>query len=419
VKKYIVPKKDLIPKDKFKEIQTKCLYKRNLSIDWIVDEFGIVEEIATKMYNNIQNHRQARRATTALNKHQNGLKPQIEALLKLGYKNKEIIKLLGCSKGLVSQVKARMTPEAFTYEIESKSGEARRDSFILDCKLFSNIAQSTAPTASKLRSMNVNISKLEALWSNLKTTSKDIFMGTIMQNWGKGFKPGNGQEFITINKLQDNAERHSDELVERMDSFLFEMDTDCISDQNRLAYQLAEKGIVNRVVYSGGKSLHCRITIKDSPETKEQYKWIWNQLNDIYFNNKADRACSNPARLTRLPNGIRNNGVRQIRLYLSESTLNFDWRNLYNEEIQWSDNFNKVKYNNLGCFNYNYSREHKDDWQTILNNDKREQAQIVKDWPSISDGERHQKVWTVVSYLKWAGATEDEALNYINQNQNK
>ena len=32
---------------------------------------------------------------------------------------------------------------------------------------------------------------------------------------------------------------------------------------------------------------------------------MWNKLNDKYFSISADKACSNPSRLTRKPNGIR------------------------------------------------------------------------------------------------------------------
>jgi len=88
---------------------------------------------------------------------------------------------------------------------------------------------------------------------------------------------------------------------------------------------LFEEKKVNRVTYSGKRSLHCRVSLEDIPETLEQYKFVWDRLNELLFEGKADRACSNPARLTKKPFAVRqDNGVEQKALIcLSKSVSDF------------------------------------------------------------------------------------------------
>jgi hypothetical protein len=168
---------------------------------------------------------------------------------------------------------------------------------------------------------------------------KDEYLGTamrVLENGGAMVenKPDIYTEFVTVNELRDDVKTAKDEYVITLCNFIFELDNEDVETQKERAKRLFESKIVNRAVFSGSKSIHCRITVVDMPEDKEEYKFVWGKLNKKCFDGKADRACSNPARLTRMPNAIRSNGVKQQRLHLSNEMLDFDWRREYELEKQ-------------------------------------------------------------------------------------
>ena len=132
-------------------------------------------------------------------------------------------------------------------------------------------------------------------------------------------------------------------------NFIFEVDhidgldnIDCLKWQIKRMKQLSNDGIINRAVFSGSKSIHCRITVNRLIETNEEYKYIWKQLNDTYFDGYADEACSNPNRLTRNPNGVRinKNGTKvQKLLYASNKVIDIadikkKWSNYYRNVVE-------------------------------------------------------------------------------------
>lgn len=94
-----------------------------------------------------------------------------------------------------------------------------------------------------------------------------------------------------------------DSTVSSMRNFVFECDDVSLDWQKSIAMQ--KKGVINRAVCSGGKSIHCRVTIDFEPKDIEEYKRIWHLLNEKLFDGNADKACANPSRKTRHPNGFR------------------------------------------------------------------------------------------------------------------
>ena len=106
-----------------------------------------------------------------------------------------------------------------------------------------------------------------------------------------------------------------DDTVASMRNFLFEFDDlddrvqrfhtprEKLLDGDRV--YLMSKTIVNRLVFSGSKSFHARVTIDYEPLDTDEYKRIWHYINDTFFEGRADEACSNPSRKTRRPNGFR------------------------------------------------------------------------------------------------------------------
>ena len=228
----------------------------------------------------------------------------------------------------------------------------------------------------------------------------DEFIGTPIKKFENGcaiveLKPDCNTEFVTINKLVDGSKTAKDENVEVHCNFIFEIDNEDLKNQKKRAIKLFNDGIINRVVYSGSKSLHCRITIEDMPENKEEYKFIWKKLNELYFESKADRACSNPARLTRMPNANRSNGVKQERIFLSNTILKFEWRKEYEFEKMIDNYLLKQDYNNE-------NQSNKTPVETLLKRNIPDEARKLLE-NNFIDGERHRDIPKAIAFLKKCG----------------
>ena len=117
--------------------------------------------------------------------------------------------------------------------------------------------------------------------------------------------PFQSYEFEVLNELKDCVNRRDSNCIQHT-RFLFEMDSTSLDEQ--LTYLNRNKDIITRCVYSGSKSLHMIIQFTNDFEQtcKDNYKEIWNIINQILFDSKCDNACSNPSRLTRRPNALRH-----------------------------------------------------------------------------------------------------------------
>jgi hypothetical protein len=243
---------------------------------------------------------------------------------------------------------------------------------------------------------------LELLKAQFKrVAAADLFIGTPIKQFDNGtaivVANDENYEFVTINPLKECSKTAADSNVAELKSFLFEFDTLSMNDQVRYAKKNIDK--INRILFSGSKSLHIRVTIEDEPEYKEQYKYIWNLINYCLFDSKADKSCSNPARLTRAPNKLRKNGNKQERLHLSETVYNLDWRHSWeNEKVQIIAKYKheKQKTNTHELLNRNIPIEAR---KLLTNNFK--------------DGERHSQIWKAISFLKFAGWTKEDVTPYV------
>ena len=160
--------------------------------------------------------------------------------------------------------------------------------------------------------------------------------------------------------------------VQYMDTFLFEADdvdkrtymleearlTDAYNNKQivqaqsiyieRLRLQLSEAsrlfsvGIAARVVYSGSKSYHILVRIKDTPSTLEEYKWLHANLCTLLSNKlKFDPSTADPARLTRAPitkiryvelkNSKLMEGTQALVYENWDNVFNYSWRALYKQ----------------------------------------------------------------------------------------
>lgn len=121
-------------------------------------------------------------------------------------------------------------------------------------------------------------------------------------------------EFETVNPIKAGEKRCDDNVASKR-NFVFEMDEESLQEQMKYTEKLIKEKVINRCVFSGSKSLHNRITINFEPESKEEYKWVFSKLNEKYFDDKADKACSNLSRFTRKPNGYRKDKGKVQKLF--------------------------------------------------------------------------------------------------------
>jgi len=143
---------------------------------------------------------------------------------------------------------------------------------------------------------------------------------TYMDN-GISNRPSSEHQFETLNPvwltkdLKGHKTPRFTDNVASLGRFLFE----CDNPEDRDFFIEAGKKRGTRIVDSGNKSIHVVVSVSNPPKNVEDYKIMWNKMNNNFFDGKADKACAEPARLTRSPNAVRDNGNVQTLLF-EEST---------------------------------------------------------------------------------------------------
>lgn len=117
--------------------------------------------------------------------------------------------------------------------------------------------------------------------------------------------------------------------VAKFRNFVFESDVGTLEAQLAEWQKVAALLPVKQLTFSGGKSYHAVISCIDflpfKPHTENgivAYKHAWKALRAFIETNsslKLDESTKDPARLTRLPNAVRENGVKQTEIKLTES----------------------------------------------------------------------------------------------------
>ena len=135
--------------------------------------------------------------------------------------------------------------------------------------------------------------------------------------------PMKSYEFEVLNELKDCINRRDSNCIQHT-RFLFEMDN--VPLQEQISYLRRNKEYITRCVYSGSKSLHMIIQLPDDWEStcKDNYKEIWQILNQILFESQCDNACSNPSRLTRRPNALRHDTNKIQKLLYNQPDNRLD-----------------------------------------------------------------------------------------------
>lgn len=222
----------------------------------------------------------------------------------------------------------------------------------------------------------------------------------------------------TKEQIKKRLRTRKDANVSSMRNFIFECDNSTLKEQVERASFLKDKKILNRIVFSGNKSLHCRITINEDPENIEHYKWLWGKLNDKFFAGMADRACANPARLTRKPNGVRTKNRKKIlqKLLFEDNTIVFD-STIFDQG--WEVEKAERKLHNLYREKHKVDREPKNsliiDELASMPESSQEKEQWQRAWAlAQNDGTlSYQEAASAVSYLGCLGYTADEIVQQI------
>ena len=109
------------------------------------------------------------------------------------------------------------------------------------------------------------------------------------------------------------------------------------------AERIFNDGIACRLVYSGAKSYHLLVRVKDAPTTIEEYSWLHAYLcTSISDKLLFDESTSDPARLTRSPITLQRYSVAYgIQVEGTQCLVSENWNHVY--DIRWRELFNLWK----------------------------------------------------------------------------
>lgn len=118
-------------------------------------------------------------------------------------------------------------------------------------------------------------------------------------------------QFFSINPMHTSR---ADSNVTSYRNILLEFDDRPVSEQLSL---IKESGVpYSTLVYSGGKSIHAIISLKNPLSTVDEYRRVVAAIYKKFAG--IDRANSNPSRFSRVADSTRSNGERQELLDLKE-----------------------------------------------------------------------------------------------------
>ena len=156
-------------------------------------------------------------------------------------------------------------------------------------------------------------------------------------------------EFECINDFKSSQPTEGHKTIRTQNNvhlqrFLFEIDDipgksteESLAWQKEKLQKLQANGVVYRAVFSGKKSIHIMVALdpekSDIPTSVDEYKYVWEHLAKKLDLTHADKACNDPARLTRRPRIIRHDtGKLQELLCDDKNMVQLRWREEYKKE---------------------------------------------------------------------------------------
>lgn len=168
------------------------------------------------------------------------------------------------------------------------------------------------------------------------------------------FKPNEKTQFLVTASYKDEfikdvvegkaeINRCGDNMVPEY--FVYESDDMSIDEQKEVARSLLRSEYakyVKSVTLSGGKSLHILIKIGDGEKLTKYFKHWWKQTANTLFGeamaDKMDKACASVGRLSRFPNGTRDNGTKQTCLYFNKNAESWTISQQEIDAKEWAEN---------------------------------------------------------------------------------
>lgn len=167
--------------------------------------------------------------------------------------------------------------------------------------------------------------------------------------------------------------------------FVYESDELTVEEQKEIAEKLLNSSngkYVRCITDSGNKSLHILVKIHNGLALSDDFKHWWKRCADILFGSdiaeKMDKACASIGRLTRFPNGIRDNGKKQQCLYYNPESTAFEFAEDEINTIAWAKkvqqaelekNLKKVVYDETTELEKltRYYKKNPDKWALVYN----------------------------------------------------
>jgi len=264
------------------------------------------------------------------------------------------------------------------------------------------------------------------------------------------FRQYKDMPFETINPINDTVvlpEAHYDDKLKKWNvpknvfdknvinrrRFLYEIDGMALADQRALLEPLLKEHVIQRVVFSGNKSLHCVIEEEDEPDAspdEEMYKWVWRFMAYRYFHDGrfrvmtlpmqidksfiavVDSACGHPSRTTRSPFAMRKDettggkSVEQKLLYFEGVRVDSGWRKVF-QQMKLREEADRER---MRKRSQHYAYQNRDREKKIPNEAARRFM-----GGDMSDGWKHDNVGSAVASLKACGYSREEVAGIFAQ----
>ena len=221
--------------------------------------------------------------------------------------------------------------------------------------------------------------------------------------WGEDDKNG---EFNVLNNLLSDTPPEGYKVARVMANtkktrFLYEWDNIPLEQQIIYTNQLIKKGVLQRAVFSGSKSIHHIIELWSTrePQNKEEYKFLHQFIAKSLGLTGYDTQCTDSSRLTRCPGVYRKDKGR--------------W-----QELIYYNNEDRFKCDNWYVYFFADKKNHNTDASTqllriidsIKDLNKKADHRFVANYirseekkGSFNDGNRHANVPRIVAALKMKG----------------
>lgn len=129
-----------------------------------------------------------------------------------------------------------------------------------------------------------------------------------------------------INKEGGTLSRSADNMLPAF--FVYESDELTVPEQYKICNEIRQDPLVQKWIFSqtfsGSKSIHTLVYI--APEFREEvakdFRYYWRVVGERIFGSNLtsmlDSQCASIGRLSRNPNGVRDNGIKQVCIYYND-----------------------------------------------------------------------------------------------------